>query len=80
MTWRNLDRFLGGEERWQGIAWVNELLLVCQTWTQEDAVRIVSARRASREKRNRYWRYQSWPSSVMRENLATRSHAGRRET
>jgi uncharacterized DUF497 family protein len=49
------DRFVNGEERWQTIGWVNELLLVCHTWAQEDAVRIVSARKASRKERNRYY-------------------------
>ena len=49
------DRFVNGEERWQTIGWVNELLLVCHTWTQEDVVRIVSARRASRKEGSRYY-------------------------
>jgi uncharacterized DUF497 family protein len=40
-------RLVNGEERWQTIGWVNEFLLVCRTWTQEDAVQIVSARKAS---------------------------------
>ena len=48
------DRVVNGEERWQTIGWVKELLLVCHTWTQEDVVRIVSARKASRKERNRY--------------------------
>jgi uncharacterized DUF497 family protein len=49
------DRFGNGEERWQTIGLVNEVLLVCHTWTQEDAVRIVSARKANRKERNRYY-------------------------
>jgi uncharacterized protein len=49
------DRFVDGAERWQRIGWVNELLLVCHTWTREDAVRIVSARKANRKERNRYY-------------------------
>ena len=40
---------MDGAERWQSIGWVNELLLVCYTWTHEDVVRIVSARKASRK-------------------------------
>jgi len=54
MTWRDLDRFVNGEERWQGIAWVNELLLACHTWRQEGSVRTVSAGKASRKERNRH--------------------------
>ena len=49
------DRFVNGEERWQTIGCVKELLLVCHTWTEEDVVRIVSARKASRKERNRYY-------------------------
>src|ERR1017187_1417631 len=49
------DRFVNGEERWQTIGLVNELLLVCHTWIEEDVVRIVSARKANRTERNRYY-------------------------
>jgi uncharacterized protein len=49
------DRVVNGEERWQAIVLVKELLLVCHTWTEEDVVRIISARKASRTERNRYY-------------------------
>src|ERR1017187_6829555 len=49
------DRFVNGDERWQTIGLVNELLLVCHTWIEEDVVRIVSARKANRTERNRYY-------------------------
>ncbi|MGA2740094.1 MAG: BrnT family toxin [Bryobacteraceae bacterium] len=49
------DRFVNGEGRWQTIGLVNELLLVCHTWTEEDVVRIVSARKANRRERNLYY-------------------------
>ncbi|MGA3043811.1 MAG: BrnT family toxin [Bryobacteraceae bacterium] len=49
------DRFVNGEERWQTVGLVNELLLVCHTWTEDDVVRIVSARKANRTERNRYY-------------------------
>ena len=29
------DRFVNGEERWQTVGLVNDLLLVCHTWTEE---------------------------------------------
>ena len=51
---REQDRIVNGEARWQTIGLVNELLLVCHTWTEEDVVRIVSARKANRTERNRY--------------------------
>ncbi|MGD0364245.1 MAG: BrnT family toxin [Bryobacteraceae bacterium] len=68
------DRFVNGEERWQTIGLANELLLVCHTWTDEEVIRIVSARKAKKES------LLSWPSSAMNESPATRSRAGRRET
>jgi uncharacterized DUF497 family protein len=49
------DRIVNGEERWQTIGLVNELLLVCHTWADEDAVRMISARKANRTERNRYY-------------------------
>jgi len=49
------DRVVNGEERWQTIGLVKELLLVCHTWTEEDVVRIVSARKANGTERNRYY-------------------------
>ncbi len=52
---REQDRIVNGEARWQTIGLVNELLLVCHTWTEEDVVRIVSARKANRTERNRYY-------------------------
>jgi uncharacterized DUF497 family protein len=51
------DRFVDGEERWQTIGLVNELLLVCHTWTGEDLIRIISARKATRKERTRYYGY-----------------------
>jgi len=49
------DRFVNAEARWQTIGLVNELVVVCHTWTEEDVVRIVSVRKASRAERNRYY-------------------------
>jgi uncharacterized DUF497 family protein len=52
------DRFVNGEERWQTTGLVDELLLVCcHTWPQEDLIRVISARRASRKEGTRYYGY-----------------------
>ena len=46
------DRFVNDEARWQTIGRVNELLLVCHTWTEDDVLRIVSARNPTVRKGN----------------------------
>jgi uncharacterized protein len=52
------DRFVNGEERWQTTGLVGELLLVCcHTWPQDDLIRVVPARRASRKEGTRYYAY-----------------------
>lgn len=55
------DRFVEGEELWQtiGTAAGVTLLLVAHTWTEdaeEECIRIISARRANREERQKYER------------------------
>jgi uncharacterized DUF497 family protein len=46
---------VNGEERWQTLGMAEELLLVCHTWPEEDLIRIISARKASRKERIRYY-------------------------
>ena len=50
------DRVEGGEERWHtiGMAGGTVLLLVVHTYPSDDVVRIVSARRATRNERKAY--------------------------
>jgi len=53
------DRFEGGEERWQTLGLVRGavLLLVAHTWVENndrEIVRIISARKATRQERRRY--------------------------
>lgn len=53
------DRHEGGEERWQTLGMVSGvvLLLVAHTWRDEaegEVIRIVSARRATRQERREY--------------------------
>lgn len=53
------DRIVDGEQRWQTIGVVGYLLmlLVAHTWREEDGtevIRIISARRAEKNERNRY--------------------------
>jgi hypothetical protein len=49
------DRLVNGEERWQTIGLANEILLVSHSWSQEDLIRIISARKATRKERTRYY-------------------------
>ena len=53
------DRHEGGEERWQTLGLVGEVvvLLVAHTYQEDDkveAIRIISARKADRRERQRY--------------------------
>lgn len=45
---------MDGEEPWQTVGLVYEVLIVCHTWSVGDLIRIVSARKANRKERNRY--------------------------
>jgi uncharacterized protein len=54
------DRFVNGEERWQTVGLVNDLLLVCHTWTEETSFgslswlsSVVSASLATRSRAGR---------------------------
>jgi len=53
------DRVVGEEPRWQALGWAggNFLLMVAHTaWTEgeDEMIRIISARKASRKERKRY--------------------------
>lgn len=55
------DREVGGEQRWQAVGRVNEqvLLLVAHTYEEyqgEEAIRIISARRAAKREEEAYYR------------------------
>jgi uncharacterized DUF497 family protein len=48
------DREDYGEERWVGIGWLGDILIVV-VWTEsEDSIRIISARKANGYERRRY--------------------------
>jgi uncharacterized protein len=51
------DRFMEGEERWQTLGLVNGVLILLvahQVGEEEDMMRIISARRATRRERMQY--------------------------
>jgi uncharacterized DUF497 family protein len=51
------DRFMEGEERWQTLGLVNGVLILLvahQVDEEEDMIRIISARRATRRERMQY--------------------------
>jgi uncharacterized DUF497 family protein len=52
------DRVIEGEERWQTIGMVNGVLLILVAYTvvdeEEEVVRIISARRVTRQERIEY--------------------------
>ena len=54
-----LDRILDGEERWQSIGYVDDILIVLVAHTTrdedgEEVIHILSARKATKRERNRY--------------------------